>query len=51
MMYLSNSGRVKLIKRTLSNMSTYFMSLFSLPVSVANHIEKVATRLFVGWFG
>jgi hypothetical protein len=28
-------------KSTLSNMSTYFMSLFLLPVGVANHIEKL----------
>jgi len=40
-MYLSKGGRVTLIKSTLSNLPTYFMSLFPLPTGVANHIEKL----------
>lgn len=32
MMYLSKSGGVTLIKSTLSNSSTYFMSLFPFPL-------------------
>jgi hypothetical protein len=39
-MYLSKGGRVTLIKSTLANMSTYYMSLFPIPASVAKHIEK-----------
>jgi hypothetical protein len=31
MMYLSKNGRVTLIKSTLANLSTHFMSLFPLP--------------------
>jgi hypothetical protein len=30
-----------LIKSNLSNLSTYFMSLYPLPVGVANYIEKL----------
>lgn len=33
-MYLSKGGRLTLIKSTLSNLPTYFLSLFSLPVGV-----------------
>jgi len=40
-MYLSKGGRVTLIKSTLSNLPTYFLSLFSIPASVANRIEKL----------
>jgi len=41
MMYLSKSGRITLIKRTIFNLPTYFMSLFPLLLGVANHIEKL----------
>jgi hypothetical protein len=41
MMYLSKGDKVNLIKSTLSNLPTYFMSLFPLPTSVANCIEKL----------
>jgi hypothetical protein len=37
---LSNGGKITLIKSTLSNLPTYFMSLFPLPLSVANRFEK-----------
>jgi hypothetical protein len=40
-MYLSKGGRVTLIKSTLSNLLTYFLSLFPIPASVANRIEKL----------
>jgi hypothetical protein len=39
--YLSKGRRVILIKSTLSNLPTYFVSLLSLPVRVANHLEKL----------
>ena len=35
-LYLSKGGRVALIKSTLSNIPTYFLSLFPIPASVAN---------------
>ena len=40
-MYLSKGGRVTLITSTLSNLPNYFLSLFSIPASVANQIEKL----------
>ena len=40
-MYLSKGGRLTLIKSTLSNLPTYFLSLFPIPVSVANKLEKI----------
>ena len=40
-LYLSKGGRVTLIKSTLSNLPTYFLSLFPIPASVANQIEKL----------
>jgi len=40
-MYLSKGGRVILIKNTLSNLPAYLLSLFPIPSSVANRIEKL----------
>lgn len=40
-MYLSKDGRVTFIKTTLSNLPTYFSSLFPLPTKVAYRIEKL----------
>ncbi|KAG2723320.1 hypothetical protein I3760_02G165000 [Carya illinoinensis] len=40
-LYLSKGGRVTLIKSTLSNLPTYFLSLFQIPTSVASRIEKL----------
>jgi hypothetical protein len=34
-LYLSKGGRLTLIKSTLSNIPTYYLSLFSIPLSVA----------------
>ena len=39
-LYLSKGGRVTLIKSTISNLSTYFLSLFPILASVANRIKK-----------
>jgi hypothetical protein len=51
MMYLSKGGRVTLIKSTLSNLPTYFMSLFPLPVGVANRLEKLHWDFLWGGMG
>jgi hypothetical protein len=40
-LYLSKGARVILIKSTLSNLPTYFLSLFSIPIRVANRFEKL----------
>ena len=39
MMCSSKGGRVTLIKSSLSNLPMYFLSLFPIPVGVANCIE------------
>ena len=40
-LYLSKRGRLMLFKSTLSNLPTYFLSLFTIPTHVANKIEKL----------
>lgn len=40
-LYLSKGARVTLIKSTLSNLPKYFMSIFPIPIHVANRIEKL----------
>jgi hypothetical protein len=40
-MYLSKGGRLTLIKSTLSNILTYYLSLFQIPRKVAKRIEKI----------
>ena len=40
-LYLSKGGKVTLIKNTLSNLPTYFLSLFTIPVGVAHRLEKL----------
>jgi hypothetical protein len=49
--YLTKGNRTTLIKSTLSNLSTYFMSLFPLPTSVAKHIEKLQRDYLWGGLG
>jgi hypothetical protein len=49
--YLSKGGRVTLIKSTLSNLPTYFLSLFPIPASVANRIEKLYRDFLWGGLG
>jgi hypothetical protein len=51
MMYLSKDGRVTLIKSTLSNLTTYFLSLFPIPSSVASRIEKLHCDFLWGGLG
>ena len=39
--YLSKGSRLTLLKSTLSNLPTYYLSLFPVPISVAHRIEKL----------
>jgi hypothetical protein len=40
-LYLSKGGRLTLIKNTLSNLPTYYLSFFPIPISVAKRIETI----------
>ena len=40
-LYLSKGGKVTLLKSTLSTLLTYDLSLFPIPVDVANRIENL----------
>jgi hypothetical protein len=51
MMHSSKGGRIALIKRSVSNLPTYFMSLFSLSAGVANRIEKLHQDFLWGGLG
>jgi hypothetical protein len=46
-LYLSKGGRVTLIKSTLSNLPTYYMSLFPIPVCVASRLRSY-NEIFFG---
>jgi hypothetical protein len=50
-MYLSKGGRVTFIKSTLSNLPTYFLSLFPLLADVAKCIEKIQQDYLWGGLG
>jgi hypothetical protein len=50
-LYLSKGGRLTLIKSTLSNLPTYYLSLFPIPVGVANCIEKLHRDFLWGGIG
>ena len=40
-LYLSKSGRLTLLKSTLSSLSTYYLSLFTIPKAVATRLECI----------
>ena len=40
-LYLSKKGRLTLVKSTLSSLPTYYLSLFVIPVAVANRLERI----------
>jgi hypothetical protein len=50
-MYLSKGARVTLIKGTLSNLPTYYLSLFLIPVGVAHRMEKIQRDFLWGGLG
>jgi hypothetical protein len=49
-LYLSKGGRLTLIKTTLSNLPTYYLSLFPIPTAVAKRIETVQRNFLWGDF-
>ncbi|KAK3198650.1 hypothetical protein Dsin_022065 [Dipteronia sinensis] len=46
--FLSKGGRLVLIKSVLSSISTYYMSVFKVPVSVAQAMERLQRSFFWG---
>jgi hypothetical protein len=50
-MYLSKGGRLTLIKSTLSNLPTYLLSMFPIPLKVANRLEKIQRDFLWGGIG
>ncbi|KAK3170496.1 hypothetical protein Dsin_032527, partial [Dipteronia sinensis] len=46
--FLSERGRLILIKSVLASIPTYYLSIFKVPVSVAQDIEKLQTIFFWG---
>jgi hypothetical protein len=50
-LYLSKGGRVTLIKNTLFNLPTYFLSLLPIPSSVASRIKKLYRDFLWGGIG
>ena len=47
-LYLSKGDRLTLLKSTLSSLPTYYLSLFTIPTSVANRIEKMQWNFLWG---
>ena len=47
-LYLSKGGRLTLLKSTLSSLPTYYLSLFTIPKTVASRLERVQSNFLWG---
>ena len=47
-LYLSKGGRLTLVKSTLSSLLTYYLSLFVIPVAVADRLERIQKKFLWG---
>ena len=43
-LYLSKGGRLILLKSTLSSLPTYYLSLFVIPIVVADRLEQIQRK-------
>jgi hypothetical protein len=50
-LYLSKGGKLTLLKSTLSNLPTYFLSLVHLPAGVAARLERIQRNFLWGGMG
>jgi len=50
-MYLSKGGRLTLLKRTFSNLPTYYLSFFPILMGVANPLDKLQRDFLWGGIG
>ena len=48
---LIKGGRLMLLKSTLSSLPTYYLSLFTIPISVANRMERIQRNFLWGSYG
>ena len=47
-LYLSKGGRLTLLKSTLSSLPTYYLSLFTIPVAVADRLVHIQRNFLWG---
>ena len=47
-LYLSKDGRLTLLKSTLSSLPTYYLSLFTIPKTVATRLERIQRNFLWG---
>ena len=45
---LSVGGRLSLIKSVLGNLPTYYMSIYTMPVSIRRQLESMRNKFFIG---
>ena len=47
-LYLSKGGRLTLLKSTLSSLPTYYLSLFTIPIAVADRLVHIQRNFLWG---